>query len=140
MLSEFQLATIDDPLDPRIHWPRKITNSSFGPWREFLKRALLVKRGYKSDLSGKSLLTEYFGTNCEMHEGIVTRANVPRSIAWSWMIYHEFNCFLLLPEEHRPQPPSRQWCIQNAYERYGRDAVRKWFYTLPFKVKPFELE
>lgn len=117
------------PIDPRNH-----IFDDLDAFRAFLKNELLERRHYQSDLSGKWL---YGG--CEMHEGILTRANVPRGIWWHYMIFHEFNCFLLLPEEHRPFPPSREWCIEKAYERYGREAVKAWYYSLPFKSFPFQL-
>lgn len=115
-------------------WDTPISNSNFWIWRNYLKGALIYKRHYKSDLSGLPLnLT----TGCELHEGIITRAVVPLSVKWHFMIYHEFNSFLLLPHEHRPQPPSRKWCVERAYELYSRDEVRNWYYGyLPWKSKP----
>lgn len=111
-----------------------VNNKTIYPWRQFLKRALLTQRGWKSDYSNKPLKV-----TCHMHEGIVSRAVIPKSIWWHYYIYAPPNCFLLLPEEHLPQPPSRDWCIERAYALYGRDVVREWFYTLPFKVIPFQL-
>jgi len=118
-------------LDPTLY---KVSNENIYEWRTFLKLELLKKRKFRSDLSGKSLVG-----NCDMHEGILTRANVPKSIDWSWQIYHEFNCFLLLREEHIPLPPDREWCIQKAYQLYGKREVRDWYYELPFKIFPFSL-
>ncbi len=105
-------------------------------WREFLKIELLKKRGYKSDYSGKPITRN---TGCHLHEGILTRANVPMGIKWHRLIFHEYNCFLLLAEEHIPNPPSRQWCIDKSYELYGHDKVREWYYSLPFKSFQFQL-
>jgi len=116
-----------------------ITNKAIADWRFELKMELLKKRGFRSDYSGKRI-TE--NTGCHLHEGILTRANVSRAAknadgeSWQYLIFHEVNCFLLLPEEHIPQPPSRDWCIQKSYEMYGRDAVREWFYSLPWKIRP----
>jgi hypothetical protein len=119
-------------LDPRAnHWVR---NENIYSWRLYLKRELLRQRGYVSDYSGKP-----FTGACEMHEGIITRANVPKNIHWHFYIYHPFNCVLLLPEEHRPKPPPREWCIQWAYEKYGREDVKAWYESLPFKARPFRL-
>jgi len=114
-----------------------VTYSMICDWRFKLKTELLKKRKFRSDWSGK-LITD--ATGCHMHEGIVTRATVPRSINWHYMIFHEVNCFLLLPDEHIPQPPTPAWCLQKAYEYYGHDAVKDWYDSLPFKVKPFILE
>lgn len=116
------------PLDPSCYGIKDVT-----AWRKYLKEELLEKRNYKSDFSGKNL------SSCHMHEGILTRANVPRSLKWHILIYHEYNCFLLLEDEHIPQAPSREWCIKKSYELYGRDKVRFWYYHLPFKVFPFQL-
>ncbi len=126
---------MNKPLDPRDF---SITNATVSEWRKELKWELCHRRNFRSDWSNKSLLSG--GQLCvEMHEGILTRANVPKGIWWSFMIYCEINCFLLLPEEHRPSPPSRAWCIEKAYQRYGREAVKEWFYSLPFKAFPFQL-
>jgi hypothetical protein len=112
-------------------WHKSITRHNYWEWRAYLKLELLRKRQWRSDWSGRYLST------CEMHEGILTRANAPLGLPFFWMIYHEYNCFLLLTEEHHPQPPSRGWCIQKSFERYGEDAVRDWFNSIPFKVRPF---
>ena len=105
-------------------------------YRFMLKRELLKKRGYKSDWSGKPISDV---TGCHMHEGIVTRSMVPKSLWWQLLIFAEPNCFLLLPSEHIPNPPSREWAVMKAYEYYGRDVVREWFYSLPWKSVPFQL-
>lgn len=134
MLNEFPSLKIDVPLheyDPRrFRW---VNNHSIFEWRNHLKLWLLKERNYKSDLSGKHLFT------VEVHEGILTRANVPKNVWWQYFIFHPYNCFLLLPSEHRPQPPNREWCIQSAYARYGRDAVKSWYESLPFRARPFQL-
>ena len=102
-------------------------------WRQFLKKSLLEERKYKSDLSGKYL------KGCHMHEGIISRAVVPKSIKWQYLIFHPYNCFLLLPEEHIPNPPSREWSIEKSFEYYGEESVKNWFYGLPWKVIPFRI-
>lgn len=113
--------------------PEHVNNGNFSEWRAELKQRLLIERGYHSDLSGKRLY------QCHLHEGIVTRATVPRGIWWHFQIYHPFNSFLLLPDEHIPHPPSRAWCIERAYELYGKELVRDWYYNLPWKSIPFQL-
>ena len=114
-------------LDPR-NFPRLDT------WRMELKDELLRRRGYRSDYSGLPLI------DCDMHEGIITRAVVPKSTGWQRLIFHEYNCFLLLREEHIPQPPSREWCMLKSFERYGKVKVVEWFYSLPWKSVPFRIE
>ncbi|MFA7101005.1 MAG: hypothetical protein WC196_04505 [Bacilli bacterium] len=118
-------------LDPRDHdW---VNNDSIFSWRQYLKSELVRQRGNRSDYSGKPL------SEIEMHEGIVTRAVVPKGIWWHYFIFHPYNCFLVSPEEHKQYGHVREWAIQSAYSRYGRDTVIMWFESLPFKVKPFRL-
>ena len=115
-------------LDPCDHaW---VNNSTIFSWRQYLKSELLRQRGYVSDYSGKPLLS------VEMHEGIVTRAAVNKTVPWHYLIYHPYNCFLLSPEEHREVGYKSEWSLQRAYDLYGRDTVREWFYSLPWKGKP----
>lgn len=111
-----------------------VTNNDIFEWRLFLKQVLVKQRKMRSDYSGSHLYA------CHMHEGIVTRGMVPKSIDWHYRLFVPWNCVLLLPEEHIPQPPSRDWCIQWAYEKYGIDTVRDWYYnTLQWKVVPSQL-
>lgn len=122
--------------DPRIRRiPDWVNNGNIRVWREQLKRTLLIERDYRSDWSGVSFM--YAG--CHLHEGIITRATVPASISWHYLIFHPYNSVLLLPDEHIPLPPSREWCIRHAYDLYGRDAVLTWYYALPFKAFPYQL-
>lgn len=111
-------------------------NLSIPEWRALLKRELYRQREYKSDLSSLPIQSIH---HCHLHEGIITRASIPFSVEWQWRIFASPNCFLLLPSEHIPNPPSREWAIERAYELYGRDVVRDWFYDLPFKSIPFQL-
>ena len=118
-------------LDPRRY---EMDNSAIFEWRQHLKKQLLIERHYLSDWSGLRMIA------CDMHEGIITRGNVPKSLDWQWQIFHPYNSFLLMPEEHYPNPPSRAWCAVNAFERYGKDNVVEWFYSLPWKRVPFRVE
>lgn len=111
-------------------------NKAIFKWRALLKRELYRLRDYRSDLSGWPILSV---DHCHMHEGILSRARVPLNIKWHWRIYCPYNCFLLLPHEHIPNPPPKEWAIEKAYGYYGRDNVREWFYNLPFKSVPFHL-
>lgn len=120
-------------LNPADHG---VTNRWLKPWRAYLKLELLKQRGWKSDFSGRRI-TEI--TGCHLHEGILSRADLPANVIWAWRLHHPYNCFLLLPDEHIPNPPSRAWAISKAYALYGRDNVREWYYGLPFKKRPFEL-
>ena len=122
-------------LDPD-NWLRPVTRDNYWEWRQHLKYELLKKRGYVSDFSGRPIRD---WTGCHLHEGILTRANAPKNLPFFYKIFHEVNCLLLLPDEHIPSPPNREWCIEWAYEKYGRDIVRDWFYSIPYKKVPFEL-
>ncbi len=75
-----------------------------------------------------------------MHEGIISRAVVPKSVTWHWMIFSKYNCFILLPEEHIPSPPNREWAVRKAVEYYGKNAILAWYYSLPWKTVPFRIE
>ena len=119
-------------LDPRNYsWAN---NSTIYKWRSFLKVELLKERHFRSDWSGE-LLRE-----CHAHEGILPRCVIPKSVSWAWMLFSPENTFLLLPEEHIPQAPSREWCIEKSFELYGRLHVITWFNSLPWKVPPFKIE
>lgn len=115
-----------------------IKESTVYDYRFKLKMELLKKRGYKSDWSGKPISDV---TGCHLHEGIIQRNLVPKSIWWHLLIFSEMNSVLLLPEEHIPLVSglTREWCIQLMYDYYGRDAVREWFYGLPWRSIPFQL-
>lgn len=111
-----------------------VSNQTIYEWRQLLKLELLNERQWRSDFSGKPLKGQ-----CDMHEGIISRAVVPKSVEWHFRIFHPYNCFLLLPEEHRYSPPSRAWAISRAFERYGEETIREWFYSLPWKSVPFRI-
>lgn len=110
-----------------------VSNKTMYEWRKFLKEELLKINQYCSDYSGT------YSLQLQMHEGIVSRAVVPKSIWWHYQIYVPENCFLLTPEEHIPQSPSKEWCVQKAFEKYGEEQVKAWFYGLPWKVIPFRI-
>lgn len=113
-----------------------VDNSQIYAWRTLLKKHLLTERNLKSDLSGRRISNS---TGVHMHEGIISRAVVPKSVWWHYLIYHSYNSFLLLPEEHIPNPPSKQWAIEQAFARYGQENVCDWFYSLPWKAIPFRI-
>lgn len=92
---------------------------------------LFDQRKGRSDLTQISL-----GSGFEMHEGIFTRAHVPRSVRWYHLLFGGPNCFLLTPEEHRPDPPDRVVCYWLSVARYGKQAVDFWVDSLPFKSTP----
>jgi hypothetical protein len=114
-------------LDPR--------QSFFGEdiieWRKHLRVNLVHRRQWRSDLSGVHLDYTF-----QIHEGIIERAKLPKSVSWHYMIFHEYNCFLLTPEEHIPQPPSRTLCYWLAVVRYGKRPIDQWIDSLPWKVSP----
>lgn len=131
---------IDPQLDPRNqHKYRFFANgkgngSDIHSWRRFLKERLLAERDYVSDLTGRrfSLTRE----EPQMHEGCITRAVVPGSVSWNYMIFHPYNCFLLFESEHIPEPPSRSLCYWLSVIRYGKEDVDAWIESLPWKAPP----
>lgn len=110
-----------------------ITKDNYWEWRQELKLYLLKKRRYRSDYSGKKLTEE---TGCHMHEALVTRAMIPTNVSWFGLIHDERNVLLLLPEEHIPQPPSKEWGIHKLFELYGEEVIKDWYYGLPWRSKP----
>lgn len=106
-----------------------VHNDTIYEWRQFLKFELLKKRNWKSDFSGKEL------KECHMHEGIIPRRMAPKNLWWHYKIFSEYNSILLLPSEHIPQPPSRQWCYNYLCNLYTPDIIDNWIASLPFKIK-----
>ena len=114
--------------------PEWVTKANYRTWRTELRRTLYLEREGLSDFSGEPLRGGF-----DMHEGIVSRAVVPSSVWWHFRILDPVNCFLLLRDEHIPQPPSREWAVERATQLYGRAAVEEWFYGLPWKVIQFRI-
>lgn len=100
-------------------------------WRQVLRARLFELRKGLSDLTGKPLADGF-----HMHEGIFPRSHVSASVRWNHLIFSGVNCFLLLPEEHIPDPPDRTVCYWIACKRYGQEYVDRWIDSLPFKVRP----
>lgn len=119
--------------DPRMMGVKVNNTYQAKAWRKRLRRDLYRVRSGWCDVCGHWLHKRGF----EVHEGIVTRRDVQgwRYPERAW-IFTEFNCVLLCPTCHRPTPPSRQavWDLQ--CKRYGEEAMKKWYYSLPFKVFP----
>lgn len=112
------------------------SNYSTYEWRKFLKEKLLLERGSVSDFSGNRFDPH---DEIEMHEGIISRAIVPKSLWWQIFTFHPYNSFLVTREEHEKYGHFREWALQRSYELYGRENVIAWFNNLPFKVRPFKL-
>lgn len=72
----------------------------------------------------------------DMHEGIVSRGDVQ---GWKrnkrHLIMVEVNCIPLHHDCNINHPPSRQAVWDYQVEYYG-DAVRDWYYGLPWKAGP----
>ncbi|HMN10753.1 MAG TPA: hypothetical protein PKD55_00345 [Bellilinea sp.] len=107
---------------------RSNPNTWVSDWRYWLKDKLYTERQRRSDLSFRLL-----GDSAEMHEGIFPRSRVPGGVDWHWRIYSGVNCFLLLPEEHQPAPPSPATCYWISVARYGPRRVNAWIDALPFR-------
>lgn len=97
--------------------------------REALRKFLFIERQERSDLTQRTL------THFDMHEGIFPRRYV--NTAKQSLLFHPYNCFLLLREEHIPEPPSRALCFWLSVARYGLDHINRWIDFLPFKTKDF---
>lgn len=95
--------------------------------RTLLRKYLFVERQQRSDLTQRNLTTGF-----DMHEGIFPRRYINKKS--QHLLFHPFNCFLLLREEHIPEPPSRTVCFWLAVARYGIDQIQEWINNLPFKT------
>ena len=102
-------------------------------WRSMLRNQLATRRDYRSDISGARFKP---ADRVHLHEGMFTRAQIPRGIDWHYMIFHEYNCFLLHEKEHIPLPPNRIQCYWLSVCRHGQPVVDDWIDNLPWKVRP----
>lgn len=127
MVTELDLLIMYDPALFESQGQETLTNAEVPSWRAWLKGKLYEERRGLSDLSFRPLQA------VEMHEGILSRARVPASVEWHWRIFCGANCFLLLPEEHQPQPPDTTTCYWIAVARYGMRRVEGWLDTLPLR-------
>lgn len=118
------METIYDPRD--YDWAAK----DISRWRSFLRSRLYDLRKGRSDLTLHDA-----GQGFDIHESLIPRRLIPRSINWHWMIYNSINCMILLRDEHIPYPPSRTEAYWLACVRHGKEAVDTWLDGLPWKVK-----
>jgi len=101
-------------------------------WRDMLRTYLIKERANFTCEFCNRPLTAISGA--DMHEGIVTRANVPKGTGWQGLIFAECNVLILHPNCHAPIPPSKEWCWEWACKKYGETVVREWYYNLPWKA------
>ena len=99
-------------------------------WREMLRLWLVKDRNFLCDYCGKSLTTSF-----DMHESLVTRQAAQKA-KWKGLIYAEQNCTVLHRECHEKVQSDRDWAFERLSELYGADAIREWYYGLPWKGKP----
>lgn len=99
-------------------------------YRVFLRQSIFDSRLHASDISGRTLYA------AQLHEGLISRAQLPSSIRWSWQLFSSINCFLLNESEHIPQPPLRTECYWISVSWYTKRVVDDWINSLPFKVAP----
>ena len=72
---------------------------------------------------------------CDRHEGIVTKGDVqgwPKP--WRIVIINPYNCVYVHRDCH--QHGLRDFFWKHKCEIFGEDEMRKWYYSLPFKVFP----
>jgi len=127
-------------LDPQEMDVKLNSKKQVGEWQHTLRKHLYQVRGGCCDKCGRLLSLHAFRglpNAVETHEAIASKADVrgwrlPRK-AW---IFTEVNTLVLCPTCHRPQPPTRQWSWDYMCERYGVEAMERWYYGLPWKVKP----
>jgi len=121
--------------DPQVRNVDLSTKDAVRVWRQRLRIYLLDERGCICDCCGKIITG-----GVAVHEGLVTRAQVP---GWPFpkrgLIFSELNCILLDNQHHLAHPPSRQqvWVWQS--ERYGEEVLKTWYLGLFEKVTPERL-
>lgn len=115
----------EEILDPIVQGIKKY---QIYEWRDYLRHRLYIKRKGKSDLTGKTL-----GHGFHMHEALFQRRWLPKDE--QLCLFTEYNVLLLRPEEHIPEPPSREEAYR-ILRGYYEEELDKWVETLPFKVKP----
>lgn len=99
-------------------------------WRIKLREQIYMDRKCRSDLTQMPLR---YGFEC--HEGMFQRRWVGKQ-NWQELLFAGVNCFILLPNEHSPNPPDRTTCYWLAVARYGMESVERWIDSLPWKVPP----
>lgn len=116
-----------------VYDPRKYdwAAGDISRWRSFLRSRLYDLRKGRSDLTFRNA-----GGGFDIHESLIPRRLIPRSISWHWMIFNSINCMILLPQEHIPFPPSRTESYWMACVRHGKEVVDAWIDGLPWKVPP----
>lgn len=124
MIDDEFYRTIDDPRGYLDEYPYP------AEWRAHLRENLYKQRQGRSDLTQQSLRYGF-----EMHEGLFSRAYVPKA-HWQQFLFAGPNVFLLSNLEHQPQPPDRTTCFWLSVARYGLLHVQKWIESLPFKSDP----
>lgn len=70
------------------------------------------------------------GVNIDMHEGLVSRAEMmgwPKDL--KLMMYNEFNCVLICHDCNINHPPKRETVFKEMRERYGAEFV-KWYESI----------
>lgn len=114
-------------IDPRI-WNGDLDLSA---WKRHLRLRLYTIHRGRSTLTLQPLVRGF-----EVHESIFPRRYVPKSVSWQWRIFSGVNSMVLLPGEHRPDPPDRVLGYWLAVVYYGKDKTDQWIDDLPFKVRP----
>lgn len=69
-----------------------------------------------------------------IHEAIVTRGDVqgwPRS--WRVIIHNKYNCILVHQESCHKHGDREKWW-EYKISVYGEEEMKRWYYSLPFKV------
>lgn len=112
-------------LDPVV---QGVTKSQVGEWRDYLRYRLYIKRKGLCDACRRSL------AGFDVHEALITRAQIHKS-ADQWVIFSEYNCLILHPQCHIPQPPSREQAFEILSKYYGEDIIREWLKNLPTVIK-----
>jgi hypothetical protein len=108
-----------------------VGESEIKSWRYFLKLYLMEQRGLACENCGSK--SRWMLGGSQVHEGIVKRNEISKSVPRWWDIFSEYNCFILCAHCNTSKGLPRERFYQKAVDRYGQAAVDEWLASLPFK-------
>lgn len=108
-----------------------VGESEVRSWRYFLKMYLVATRGPTCDNCGSK--SRWMVGGSQVHEGIVKRNEISKSVERWWDIFSEYNCFILCADCNTAKGLPRSRFYHKAVGRYGKGTVDTWLKSLPFK-------
>ena len=118
----------DTPLIPRLYG---VEEADVRHWREFLRTHLIAVRKIICESCGSN--SSWLAHGLHVHEGIVKRNEISKSVPRWWELFSEYNCFILCGECHLNKGLPRAEFYGKAVDRYGKSTVDGWLESLPFR-------